>query len=108
MQKIKHSFFATIILVFFWQLAAYASDITYLFAHGLYNLSTLAHYYEDLNKAAFTMHATQPSELKISFKSGHTHSWDIGSFDDMRCLEIQQPLQTFNFPDQRARDFDVS
>jgi len=73
-----------------------AQDVIYLFAHGLYADSTLAHYYS--NVSSMVAHI-EKDLLHGKSKSGYTHSWQLNHPDDNAFWIIQNPLHTFNFPD---------
>ena len=73
-------------------------NFTYLFSHGLYADHTLAYYYEHIQKPEDFL-LNSPTQIKVIYKSGYTHTWNIENPEEARLWIIQQPLHTFNYPD---------
>ena len=78
------------------------NNVSYLFAHGLYNDHKLAYYYENLRKP-HEFHVID-QEVHLPYKSGSSHIWHLENPDDASFWVIQKP-NTFNFPDATRKGF---
>ena len=84
-----------------------ADEVAYLFSHGLYCDYTLAYYYENIRQPNELI-IVDNKELHLDHIPGLKHIWHVQDPQDMRLWLIQQPLQTFNFPDATKNGFDGS